>query len=375
MIIMIIGIDARSLLQEGNGIKVYSYNLLKSLAKIDHKNDYILFLNKPSQFNLFKQRVNQVNPLLWKFFFVTYNIRKEKVDVFHSLAPSLPPLHFPSYRCQFTCTVYDLTFKIFSDKLPLKECLYWAITANMAFRVADRIIAISKATKEDLLRIYEIPETKIEVIYCGLDEIFRPITDTNLLEEIKKKYRLPEKFILCVGGNHYRKNIPILLKAFSKLKKFNVDQKLVVLRTQLTSFLFQLLKKLNIEKDVTFMEWIPRKHLPSIYSLASISVYPSLYEGFGLPPLESMACGTPVVASNVSSIPEVVGDAGILVNPFSPDEFAQAMYNLLTDKNLYLKFKNKGLERAKNFTWDESARKTLRIWESLSGELKNEFKN
>lgn len=367
---MIIGIDARPLLQEGNGIKTYSYNLLKSLAEIDQKNDYILFLNKPDKRSLFfKQKLIQANPFLLKLFFTACNIRKEKVDIFHSLASTLPIFRFPLSRCKFVITVYDLTFEIFPKMLPLKEYLYWATTVRTAAWMADKVIAISEATKNDLLRLYKVPEAKIKVTHCGLDEIFRPISNTELLEETRRKYGLPEHFILCVGGDHPRKNIPTLLKAFSKLKtNYDVNQKLVILRTWLTKSLLQLLKKMDEENHIIFIEWVQEEDLPIVYNLADISVYLSLYEGFGFPPLESMACGTPVVASNVSSIPEVVGDAGILVNPYDIDEVAQAIYNFLNDRKLYFKLKDKGLKRAKNFTWEEVAQKTLKIWKEVLSE-------
>jgi len=239
---------------------------------------------------------------------------------------------------------------------------------------ADKIITISQHTKKDLVEYLKIPSEQIEPVYLGVDSNFEVIPHEKL-NNIMEKYNLPESFILYVGSEQPRKNFQSVIKAFNSLiKTYNLKGvKLVkVGRPQIgeadRKAIFDLIEGLGLAKDVFFMDYIPEEDLPSIYNLADLFVYPSLYEGFGLPPLEAMACGTPVVTSNTSSLPEVVGDAGIMVDPMDVDALADSMHQVLTDEALQMKLKAKGISQAKEFSWEKTAQKTWKIYEQVLNE-------
>jgi Glycosyltransferase len=236
---------------------------------------------------------------------------------------------------------------------------------------ADKIITISQHTKKDLLEHLMIPPEQIEPVYLGVDPHFRVIHQ-NQLTETREKYHLPERFILYVGSEQPRKNFQSVIRAFQSLKNtYNLEGiKLVkVGRPQIgeddRKAIFDLIGELGLAKDVFFMDYVPEEDLPSMYNLADLFVYPSLYEGFGLPPLEAMACGTPVVTSNTSSLPEVVGDAGIMVDPLDVDALADSMHQVLTDDVLHEKLRNMGIARAREFSWEKTAQKTWQIYEQV----------
>lgn len=240
-----------------------------------------------------------------------------------------------------------------------------------SMKKADKIITISNYTKYDLINETGISSDKIETIYLGVDEQFRVLPQEEV-ENIKKKYNLPEKFILYVGSEQSRKNFPMLIKAFKKLlKDFNLQNiKLVkVGRPQISTSqrqkTFNLIYQLNLQKDIIFIDYVSEEDLTSIYNAASLFVFPSLYEGFGLPPLEAMACGTPVITSNVTSIPEVVGDGGILIDPYDIKNLANAMYEMLTNNGLSDEMIKKGLNRAKIFRWEKTANETLKVYNNV----------
>jgi glycosyltransferase involved in cell wall biosynthesis len=225
------------------------------------------------------------------------------------------------------------------------------------------IISISHHTKYDMLKHFKIPEDKIKVIHLAANECYKPLKEDEIYK-INEKYSLNHPYILYVGGLEPKKNIPTLLKAFYKLKKHDVNHKLVITGEKRWNYksIFETIDKLNLQKEVIFTGYIPDEDLPALYNAADLFVYPSLYEGFGLPPLEAMACGTPVITSNTSSLPEVVGDAGIMVNPYDIDELTNKMYKVLTNEGLTEELSKKGLERAKLFSWKKCAEETLNTY-------------
>jgi glycosyltransferase involved in cell wall biosynthesis len=228
------------------------------------------------------------------------------------------------------------------------------------------VIVPSQSTKTDVMRLYGVNPEKIAVIYEGYDEeVYKPQDNLAPIEEVKREYNISGKYILYVGTLEPRKNIPRLVEAFHSLKKGEVEHKLVVAGKLgwLYKDIFTTVTKLNLENEVIFTGYIPQKELPILMGGAEVFAYPSLYEGFGLPPLEAMACGTPVIASNTSSLPEVIGDAGILVDPYNSKEIAQAMYRLISDEGLRQQMHQRGLNRAKMFSWEKTAQQTLKVFE------------
>jgi len=240
-------------------------------------------------------------------------------------------------------------------------------------KTADKIITVSNSTKNDLMNHFNIPKEKIRVIFEAADEKFKSLNNKET-KEVKYKYHLNFPFILYVGGLAVHKNIPALIKAFYKVKKKGIQHKLVITGTKRWKYkeIFETIDKLDLQNDVVFTGYVSDEDLPALYNAADLFVYPSIYEGFGLPPLEAMACGTPVITSNTSSLPEVVGDAGIMVDPYDVNGLADAMHEVLANEGLRANMIKNGLERAKMFSWEKCARETLKVYEEVYNQTGDE---
>ncbi|MEW6592549.1 MAG: glycosyltransferase family 1 protein [Candidatus Hadarchaeota archaeon] len=235
-----------------------------------------------------------------------------------------------------------------------------------ALKKAARIISISEFSKKEVVKNFHYPAERVTVTHLGVDTgKYKPLRD------FKKPFEFEEKVVMYSGTEEFRKNVPVLLKAFYKIKKKLPGVKLVkvgkagskVGRAGISS----LIDQLGLQNDVTFFDYVPENELPKFYNSADVFVFPSSYEGFGLPPLEAMACGVPVVTSNAASLPEVVGDAGIMKNSQDVSGFADAIYNVLTDDGLSDSFAKKGLKRAKSFSWQKTAEKTFVVYKEVGG--------
>jgi glycosyltransferase involved in cell wall biosynthesis len=234
----------------------------------------------------------------------------------------------------------------------------------MSVRHADFVTADSENTRNDLTTLLDVEPERVAVVYGGVDPRFHPITDEIELQTTRVKYGLFSPFILYVGTIEPRKNLGRLLQAYTRLrKKKNIRHRLVIAGGLgwLYHDVLREIEELTADNEVIFLGRVPDDDLPSLYSLADLFVFPSLYEGFGLPPLEAMACGVPVVCSNSSSLPEVVGDAGVLVSPLDTDALSDAIGELLADPVQRAEFGRRGRDRSRLFTWDRSARQLLDI--------------
>jgi glycosyltransferase involved in cell wall biosynthesis len=260
-------------------------------------------------------------------------------------------------------TCHDLIPWVYdNNRLPT-----WKLNMR-GLKKADRIITVSEYSKSEIIKYVGYPEDQITVIPNAVDHNNYCVRRDR--EVIKKLGILDtQKIILYVGSEQPRKNIPFLLKAISELKKKLPEIILLKIGTPQVpgarEKLIKLIETLGIEKEVVFVGYVSENELPKYYNAADLFVFPSLYEGFGLPPLEAMACGTPVITSNFTSLPEVVGDSAITIDPYDVNAFAEAMYNLLTDEKLREKMINKGLKRAQLFNWEKSAEKTLKVYQQL----------
>jgi glycosyltransferase involved in cell wall biosynthesis len=267
--------------------------------------------------------------------------------------------------CPGVVTIYDLSFLRYPKSFESRRRMYlrWG-TAYSAQR-ARRVIAISESTKRDIVRLLGVPEGKVDVVACGVDEDFRPVDEPGLLDELRKKRNLPPQMLLFVGTIEPRKNLVTLLEAYSVLKERVHPPPLVIggPKGWRHEEVFSKTEELQLVDDVVFAGYIPREELPLWYNAAEVFVYPSLYEGFGLPPLEAMACGTPVVVSDTSALPEVVGDAGLLVEPSDTEGMALAMQRALTNRDLRRTLRKNGLERANRYTWRRAAQDTVKVYD------------
>lgn len=379
---MRIGIDARCLEEkEISGVGEYVLEVIKNLLKIDKENEYIIFSNSYKKisrnFDYFIEYPNItikrfrypnkiLNFFLWYFGYPKINRLIGDADVFF-----IPNINFLAVDklCSFLVTFHDLSFERFPEFFTLKTRLWHKlfIEPKKITRKAKKTIAISKSTQKDLEDIYGMPEKQLEVIYHGVGEEYKIINSRDeKLAEIRGKYNLPENFIFYLGAIEPRKNILNLIRAYLKLKKdypANGDYKLV-LSGELNPLYENIKKEIQgnqFEKDIIFTGYVAKEDKPYIYNLAKLFVYPSHFEGFGLPLLEAMACGVPVITSHNSSMPEVVSNSAILVNPLRPEELGQAMKTMLTDKMLYSHFRAKGLNMAKKFSWKKCAKETLEL--------------
>ncbi len=284
-------------------------------------------------------------------------------DIFHATNHLLA--HFKQARTVYT--LHDLIFLRYPEyHLPYNR---WYLTYTMPryLRAADVIITPSKHSKQDAIEFYGLPESKIKVIYEAPAPYFKPAVDRTSLDRVRQKYSLPEKFILHVATIEPRKNLTRLLEAFKSILDDWPDFKLVLIGKKgwLYDSFFQHLRALGLQEQVIFPGFVAEADLPACYQLAKVFVYPSLYEGFGLPPLEAMACGIPVISSNSSSLPEVVGDAGLLFEPTDTAALVAALKRVLSDPQLRADLQNRALARAQKFSWTKAVDELMAVYRSL----------
>lgn len=284
------------------------------------------------------------------------------LNLFHAPDFFLPPVR---RQTRTLVTVHDLSFVRLPETTMTGMERQLNTWAPLSVQRADHVIAVSEATRQDLIELYGTPPEKISVLYHGVGLAFRPITDAAKLSAVRKKYNLNEvPFVLSVGTIQPRKNYGRLIQALARL---DPPVALVIVGSKGWAYesVFNQIAQLGLEKRVHFPGFVDDTDLPALYSAAALFAYPSLYEGFGLPALEAMACGTPVVASNQSALPEVVGQAGLLVDPYSVDEIATALNQILTYDRLRAKLSIAGMAQAAKFTWPKMAAKLIKLYQQL----------
>lgn len=364
-----IGIISEPLNGNLTGVGYYTYHIIKSLIENDKKNQYFLINWKKTSLSPLVPSIIVKNP--FKKILATYGwyltlpfqLRNHKLDFIFN--PSSVPTFF-KFKQKYIITIHDLSPIIFTKTHKFGKNLIYRYLLPKTLKEAYGIIADSNNTKEDIIKYFGLPAGKIKVVYPGVDKKYKLIDKKIILEKIKNRYKLPNKFILNVGTLEPRKNIESLLRVFSKIKK-NLNYYLVIVGIKGWKYkkIFSLINKLKIKNKVIFTGYIKETDLPAIYNLASLFVYPSLYEGFGLPPLEAMACGCPTVISNVSSLPEVCGEAAYYINPYTINSISKGIEKALGDKNLRKKMIEDGLKQAKKFNWGKTSREILKIYEQL----------
>ena len=374
-----IGIDIRCLSDgKKTGVEEYTMNILGQLFELDKKNQYVLFLNsfhKLKVFSRFKnvsvRKFNYPNKLLnFCFWYLRWPFIDEMlggVDIFF-----MPNINFValSKKTKLVLTIHDLSYEIFPQTFSLKRRLWHHIlNPRRLCQIADRIIAVSQSSKSDIVSRWEISEEKVQVIYNGIPADFEQLDHNNpKLIAIKDRYRLPFKFIFYLGTIEPRKNIPAIVKAYDRLRELNNPQldkyKLVIAGSKgwKTKNILSVMRSAKFTEDIIFISNITNEDKAAVYTLASLFVYPSFFEGFGIPVLEAMRCGVPTITSNTSSLPEVVGDGAIMIDPDKPDELYSAMKELLLNRDFYADMKQQALRQAVRFNWKASARELLKIF-------------
>ena len=282
------------------------------------------------------------------------------VDLFHASDHVLPCLkHIAS-----VFTVYDLTFAVYPETQTRLNCCFLRLAFPCFLRAADAIIAISESTRRDLVRLFGLSNTDIHVVYGATDARFRPAAD-EAVAGVRAKYRLPERFVLFVGTIEPRKNLALLLEAIHTLRQGGTSVPLVIAGRPGWHYrpFMDRLHQLALGELVTLLGPVPDVDLPTLYTAAEAFVFPSLYEGFGLPVLEAMACGTPVMASRAASLPEVSGDAALLIDPHDVRQLAAALRQVWGDPALRAELRGRGWQQARRFSWEETARQTLQVYQ------------
>src|SRR3954465_1413183 len=336
---MRVAIDARKL--HDFGIGTYIRNLLKQLARLDQATEYVL-LTRESDLAVAAQlgpnfrsvREPSPNYSVREQIHVPWVLMRERPDVFHAPHYILPA----GVRAHSVVTIHDCIHLMFPQYLPNRAAYTYARLAMWsAARRSDCILTVSQASKRDILPFFPVPPEKIEVIYNAIDERFSIEPNEEAVARVRERYQLDQRFVLYVGNIKPHKNLVRLIEAFAALRQGELDDlKLLIIGDEISKLpaLRRAVHSLKLHKHVRFLGYQPDDTLAILYRLASVFVFPSLYEGFGLPPLEAMASGTPVVTSNVSSAPEVVGDAALLIDPTDPRAIAGAITRLLDDPAL-----------------------------------------
>lgn len=368
---MRIGIDCRIYSSNFTGIGRYTHELVQNLIKINDEkkrpHEFILFFNNPEYKNYEPPNPSVKKVLVdaqhysmkeqIKFLFI---LRKQKLDFTHFPHFNLPIF----YRRPYMVTIHDLTLSLFPGRKMNKWYHRFAynIVIKNAVKHAVKIIAVSNNTKEDIINHLNVPEEKIEVIYHGISEKFTLLDDPKITEKTLKKFQIEKDFLLYTGVWRDHKNLPRLIKAFSILKNEKyLDLSLVITGKPDPCYpeVKDTVKKLNLQQDVIFTGQVSDEELVHLYNAARIYVFPSLYEGFGFPPLEAMKCGTPVAASKASSIPEICGENNaIFFDPYDINDMADKIAMLYKDADMQTKLIENGIARACKFSWDITAEKT-----------------
>jgi glycosyltransferase involved in cell wall biosynthesis len=349
------------------GVSNYTEALLQHLGEIDRQNHYTVYttrglgaqaLGLPPNFRVRPSLLPTINPRVripWEQFLAPTLLRLNGADVFHGVL-NVAPLFCPTPS---VITIHDLAFLSFPQTFRRinRSYLSWATRASA--KRATRILAVSEATKAEIVRLLGIAPAKIVVTYDACDPRFVP-PDPAELAAFRRRKGLPERFVLFLGTLEPRKNLPTLIDAYAKIAT-STDAPLLIGggKGWLYDEIFARAQALGLGDKLRFVGYIDGQEQPLWYAAATVFAFPSLYEGFGMPPLEAMACGTPVVTSTTSSLPEVVGDAGLTVDPRDPDALAAAMLRLLNDAELRAELRERGLRQARRFSWRETAERTL----------------
>lgn len=370
---MRVAIDARKL--HDFGIGTYIRNLLRHLARIDQQNEYVLLCQEsdlavgeqlgpnfrtvlePSPNYSFREQIH-----------VPWVLHRERPDVFHAPHYVLPP----AVRCRSVVTIHDCIHLMFPQYLPNKAAYAYA-RASMwnAVRRSHRILTVSEASKRDILHFFNVPPEKVVVVYNSIDERFWVEPKEEDVARVRERYQLDHQFVLYVGNIKPHKNLVRLIEAFDELRKRGGydELKLLIIGDEISKLpaLRRAVHSHKLHKHVRFLGYLPDDTLAILYRLAAVFVFPSLYEGFGLPPLEAMASGAPVVTSNVSSLPEVAGDAAVLVDPYDVGSIVDGMSRVLTDPVLAQDLRVRGLVRAREFSWERSVARTYELYKEVAG--------
>lgn len=371
---MNIGFDAKRFFHNRRGLGNYSRDTIRLLSAYYPDNNYLLFnpsikncvpniLNSNTTMVIPDTIIRKAIPSWWRTFGMKHDFVSKKLDIYHGLSQELP-VGIEKTGVKTVVTMHDAIFMRYPE---LYSCTYrqFFIRKNRyACRVADRIIAISEQTKRDMMSYFDADEAKIDVVYQGCNAIFRQPASDSDKQQIRQKYQLPQQFLLTVGAIEKRKNAEVIIKALHA-ERITIPFVLVGAPTDYVKDLKQLVRQYNMEQQVIFLHYVASDELPAIYSMASLFVYPSVFEGFGIPVLEALCVGTPVVASTGTCFEEVGGTAAHYVNPHDVEQWATEIKHLLTDDWVCQNMRQDGLSRSELFVDKSVAKSLMAVYEKL----------
>ena len=374
-----IAVEIQPALEDHTGVGWYVYELLKNIDKSEMEitGNYFNFMNRHDynkpllnlglRYDKLKYIPYKIYKILTEKYNVPYNLFfRKKIDIFHFTRYILPN----NIKGKVILNIYDLVFEKHIETMESKNRENFKRSFYKSVERADQIITISESSKNELIEILKVPENKIHIVHPGIDFQKFNNRDIVITKKVISKYSLPKDYILYLGTLEPRKNVENIIRAYANLKKSGEIKENLVLAGKkgwLFYEIFDLIKSLDLEDEVILTGYIDECEKPVIYQNAKLFIFPSLYEGFGMPILEAMAAGIPVITSNVSAMPEVAGDAAILVNPLDCKEISGAILKILKSNELSNVLVNKGFEQCKKFTWSNSANKLVEIYKKYGG--------
>ncbi len=379
---MRIVIDGSAIPRQMAGAGVYTYHLIRALAEAESEHQFIVFARPGLLDDVAARRPRlqavSVAPasrparLAWEQVTLPLLLRRTRADVLHS-----PHHHTPlaarlvstgSSGPRLVVTFHDVTFLLLPQRYPLVRRLYMEAVTRASARVADAIITPSQTVRHDVIEKLGVSGERVVAVPEAAGSQYAPVGDRDALGRVRWKYRLPSRYILSVGSLEPGKNRARLIAAYGRLRGADADCPLVIAGQPAWRHEgdAELVQRLGLGERVRFLGFVPDEDMPALYSAATLLAFPSLYEGFGLPVLEAMACGTPVVTANVSATAEAAADAALLVDPRDVESLAAAMDRLLSEEGLRADLRARGLERAKQFSWQRAARETLSVYEVVA---------
>jgi len=382
---MNIGFDAKRAYHNGTGLGHYSRTLIRSLSEYFPQHKYYLFNPKPSDlFKLNGKNIEEVLPSsllhktlssVWRSTWIKNDLEKHEIDIYHGLSNEIP-IDIHKSGIKSVVTIHDLIFEHYPEQYSRIDVEIYKRKFKYACDHADRVIAISLQTKRDIIEFYKTPEEKINVCYQSCNPAFSETVNEKAKQQVKEKYSLPDQYFLYVGSIIERKNLLGVCKAFYLLRNdLNIPLVVIGDGTKYKQQVKDFIKQNGLEDRIIFLSennlakvassFLRAEDFPAIYQMATAMIYPSFFEGFGIPVLEALCSRLPVITSNVSCLPEAGGDGAYYVNPGSAEEIAEGMRKIYTDKDLAETLKVKGWQYAQNFTQQKCAADVMRVYESL----------
>ncbi len=369
---MRIAIDARCLTGAYTGDRTYWLGLVRGLCALEHQHEIVLYSHVPitdprvPEENRLKRRVIPARNMRWwswKLFPDVANTDRADVAHVQYTVPS-------RLRMPVVTTVHDISFRLMPRCFPLKHRILLNLSVPASMHRAAQVITVSESSRRDILRVYRLPEQKVVAIPNGVDDSLQRVEPPYAEQKLREHYTLELPFVLMVGVLQPRKNLPLAVQAFAQaVLPVGLPHRLVIVGKPGWGMqeLQRALARWGVQERAVLTGYVPDEHLPLFYSTADVLMYPSLYEGFGLPPLEAMRCGCPVLASDIPVMREVVNDAGMLLSPRDAVQWTQALHSVLTNVWTRQQMRERGFQQSARFSWQESARRTLEVYASAGG--------